>query len=489
MAGTHSRLSPSSSDRWLNCPGSVALCENVEDISGRDAAHGTAAHWLIEQLVGNGEGESVSWLGHLIHVEIETGNVRDDLPKDPAEITPAEREKLFTFEVDAEMIKAADEWLRCVYELEADKLLTEVKLDLGDFMPGQSGTSDLVAIKGSTLHVFDFKYGRGVIVSANCNQLKIYALGAIDALSSVYDFETVVLHIVQPRAFHYDRFETDVESLEEYREYVRERAALTYEPDAPLAYSEKGCKWCPVRNSCSVRGDALSSMMAEAFPILDNKSAPAVVGDSTPPAAPTMTEAEIAVVCTVADEVRAWLKDVEAEALERIKRGEQVPGFKAVKGRGGNRTWTDEEKAAEALKRKKLKLDEYMPRKLVSPAQAEKLFPGKKADFLREFYAQSEGSATLARDDDKRPALEFKKPAESFPDLVAEENGIRINANARSVFDAQDDTYRAPRTAPEPTPAEPKKDPLALQNFDTALAGARSSKRTTKRSDKNDWLN
>ena len=37
MAGTHAKLSPSSAARWMTCPGSVILCEGLEDRSSKAA--------------------------------------------------------------------------------------------------------------------------------------------------------------------------------------------------------------------------------------------------------------------------------------------------------------------------------------------------------------------------------------------------------------------------------------------------------------------
>lgn len=48
MANKHAVLSASSSERWLNCPPSVRLCENYEDKGSDYAAEGTDAHTLCE---------------------------------------------------------------------------------------------------------------------------------------------------------------------------------------------------------------------------------------------------------------------------------------------------------------------------------------------------------------------------------------------------------------------------------------------------------
>lgn len=50
----HARLSPSSSSRWLKCPGSVPLTESLNLPPEKDspyALEGTLAHYLAERLL------------------------------------------------------------------------------------------------------------------------------------------------------------------------------------------------------------------------------------------------------------------------------------------------------------------------------------------------------------------------------------------------------------------------------------------------------
>lgn len=64
--------------------------------------------------------------------------------------------------------------------------------------PGEP--ADCILIGGGVLHIIDFKYGKGVPVSAEGNpQLSLYALGAYEAYKILYPIERIELHIVQPR--------------------------------------------------------------------------------------------------------------------------------------------------------------------------------------------------------------------------------------------------------------------------------------------------
>ena len=58
----------------------------------------------------------------------------------------------------------------------------------------------LLLMKLTKRHIIDLKYGKGVSVEAEQNtQAMLYALGVIDDLGFMYEFDTVVIHIYQPR--------------------------------------------------------------------------------------------------------------------------------------------------------------------------------------------------------------------------------------------------------------------------------------------------
>ena len=51
---THTELSPSNAERWMNCPGSRVLCRNMpKPPQSANAAEGTAAHALLERCLRN----------------------------------------------------------------------------------------------------------------------------------------------------------------------------------------------------------------------------------------------------------------------------------------------------------------------------------------------------------------------------------------------------------------------------------------------------
>ena len=84
------------------------------------------------------------------------------------------------------------------------------------------------------MEVIDFKYGKGVRVSAEHNpQMMIYALGAYDRFSFDYRIERVRMTIVQPRIDNLSEYELSVSELMQWTDE-------TLRPAAKAAYDGKG---------------------------------------------------------------------------------------------------------------------------------------------------------------------------------------------------------------------------------------------------------
>ena len=79
-------------------------------------------------------------------------------------------------------------------------VLVEQRLDFSNYVKDGFGTGDLVIVADDVIQVIDFKYGKGVAVSAEHNpQMMLYALGALNLYDYLYDIKMVKMAIVQPR--------------------------------------------------------------------------------------------------------------------------------------------------------------------------------------------------------------------------------------------------------------------------------------------------
>jgi hypothetical protein len=273
----------------------------------------------------------------------------------------------------------------------------------------QGGTADMIVVdfEGKVLHLGDLKTGI-TPVAPDTGQLKIYALGAYNNICDPagIEIERVVLHIYQPEV--YDNGATHEMTLDEllaFGEDVRDAAELTLYIDAPLVAGETQCRWCPAQGDCV----AAAEMAFEHLPV--------VATDATAPS--NLSDEQLAKILNVADFAENFIKATRAEAQRRIEEGGDMPGWKLVSGKRGNRKWVDEDKVKDYLaKAVRLKAQEYETRSLVSPKAVEDLLKAGRLTPLQwgrvsELITQSEGKPTLAPMSDKRPALLVDRSAQA----------------------------------------------------------------------------
>ena len=110
---------------------------------------------------------------------------------------------------------------------------------------------------------------------------------------------------------------------------------------------------------------------------------------------------------------------IRAEVERRLVAGVEVPGFKLVEGKRGNRAWVNPDEAELQLKTMRLKVDEMYDLKLISPTTAEKLAKAGKLGprqwaKLQDQIGQAQGKPSVAPESDKRPAISVAATADDF---------------------------------------------------------------------------
>jgi len=382
----HAVFAPSSAYRWFRCPGSIKLSADVTRVSSVYADEGTAAHTLIEACLRE-DADAASCIG-------DTITVRDGV----------------TFDVDEEMANAAQIFLDLVraYVEDGYELRSEVKLDLGHLWPGQFGTGDAVLFKEEIgdLQIVDFKYGRGVVVEPEENpQLLSYLSGAAKLYHN-HQIQTVAVHIVQPRVPGppVKSWDCSVERLAEFEWEFRHAVENAQQDNAPLVAGDH-CQFCPASGFCpELRAASLKAAQAE---FIDD------IVVLPPPE--KLTPVQLGKLMQEVSLVEAWCSAVRDHALASAMDGKIPTGFKLVAKRTIRR-WIDDDKAAGAL-RSLYELDdkEIYVRKIVSPAQAEKLVGKASAKGLTALTTNPPGGATLAPLADKRRPISIT-PADEFGD-------------------------------------------------------------------------
>lgn len=120
--------------------------------------------------------------------------------------------------------------------------------------------------------------------------------------------------------------------------------------------------------------------------------------------------------------VEGWCKGVRAEVERRALDGQQVPGYKLVTGKAGNRAWKDPANAEAMLKKMRLTKKEMYDFSLISPTAAEKLAKSgaigeKQWEKLQETIYRADGKPSVAPVTDPRPALELTPVVDDFDEL------------------------------------------------------------------------
>lgn len=291
--GEHSKLAPSSAGRWVNCPGSVALQEQHPDnrvtIFQTD---GTTVH-------------DVSALA------LQSGKPVDDIPSI----------------ITDEMAYAADMYIQAVQAVVGTEsnLVVELRMAVPQVHQTCFGTPDAYWFdhREGILHVWDLKYGWGIVEAKENWQLILYALGIIALLPKAPI--AIHLHIVQPRPYHWDgpvrTWMITYDELLRRGDTAKESAELALAPNPPTKTGPH-CRYCSALVPCESTDEAI-------FNVLD------VAGvASAPDQDPRLIGYKLMILRRASEMVKHQLAAVEQVALGM----KSVPGWE-VENKVGKLCW------------------------------------------------------------------------------------------------------------------------------------------------------
>jgi len=389
MPSEHAVLAASASHRWLECPGSIELSKMFSETGSAYTEEGSLAHSMAEEAIGRGGKVSLKLKRQIRAFYEEHPELNGSYEAMEDTVMPYVE---WVWEEQSAMRKADSGTL----------MMTEVRLDLTDYIPEGFGTSDVMIFNDDIIEVIDLKYGKGVPVSAENNpQLKIYALGALSAVDGLVEPKKVKMVIYQPRLDNISVVEMPVKELLKWaKDVLIPGAKLAMTKDAPLKYGEH-CRFCPARAKCRVRAEAMEE-------IADMRC-----GD-------ILTPEEIAVILTVADDVKKWIDEVKEAALADALNGEEIPGFKIVEGRSNRKIDADEATIIGIAEAEGFSEDTIYERKLKGISALESLMGKKRfAEAFKAVIVKPEGKPVLVPESDKREAINIA--AKAFEGEMADE--------------------------------------------------------------------
>ena len=379
----HAKCSPSAAYRWLECTAAPTFEEQFPEVAASDyAREGTLAHSICELFVR-----------------------REFWKRTPKRTLNAQLKKLQAEELyDDEMLTTAEVYVEYLREKALGFKATpfvapEVRVDLTDYIPECFGTCDCVMFGDDTLHITDYKHGKGVPVSAIGNpQMRLYALGALRLYRVIFgdSIKRVSMAICQPRlSSNVEEDSMTVEELLAWGESVKPRALEAFNGPGEFVPGEH-CRFCRGRERCRARADEQTSL--EHF-----KSFVAENAEPKPGQSAILTDAEIGDLLKRGAELVQWYTDLQAYALGAILGGGVIPGFKVVEGRS-NRAFSDPDAALQTIEAAgydRAMLYDYKPKSL---SELEKLL-GKKdfAATVGDYVIKPPGKPTLVPETDKRP--------------------------------------------------------------------------------------
>lgn len=377
----HAVLSASASHRWLSCTPSVRLEEQFPDSTSDFAREGTLAHEIAELKLRKHFTEPMSQ---------RTFNTR---------MNKFKKHELYQDEVQ----KHTDAYLEYLQKIAIGMpsqpyVAVEKRIDYSSYAPDGFGTVDCLIIGGDTLYVTDFKYGKGVPVSAEDNpQMKLYALGAYLAYSFLYPITNIHLAIIQPRLDSISEFTLSRDELLAWGESIRPVAEKAYKGEGEFVPGEH-CKFCRAKAQCRARADQ--------FTPLDD------FGEALPP---LLSDEEIGEVLEIGVRLEAWVKALKEYALSACLQGKDIPGWKAVEGRG-SRSFVDQDEAFKWLAENDIPQEMLFERVPLTVAKLEKQMGKTQFRSLLEeagHVVKSTGKPTLAPVTDKRQAVTLAPDAAS----------------------------------------------------------------------------
>jgi hypothetical protein len=360
-----------------------------DDDSNEASREGTAAHWVREECLDVGL-DPFDFIGTRINIE---GQI---------------------FECDTDM---ADYLLPGIDRIRqfAGPIFVELRVNITPWVGldedgnEQFGTLDAGVVGDDLIVISDLKYGRGIPVEVFKNyQQVIYALGFYEQVAKYLTKATKFLIIIdQPRnAEGGGEWETDIDELRAIGEWIKERAALTFDKNAPCEPSKEACTWCPASKKIGACPEHETWQLAQfELDVMDLDDVEDFDAELTMPDVTTLTDSRVKVLYQHRAMMRKFIDRVEAEVIGAAKAGEGDRfGMKLVSGKRSKRKHKDEFDSEMWLFDAGFSDEQIINKQLKTVAQLDKVCGRGK--FPQELIIGGEPQPVVVPIEDARPALQ-----------------------------------------------------------------------------------
>lgn len=374
----HSKRSPSKISRIIKCPGSPDFIKYLTQ----------------KGLVPTEDTSTYADEGSMMHKQIELKVL----------------ESPYTEKLDAEQENAIESAHEFLQDLRATHnltwLQTERHVSLKEYgIPDGNGTADIVSgCAKRTLHILDWKFGKGVPVYVDKNeQLMDYLLGAGENYEKLKTYEELWIHLAQPRLNYYGSYQCNIDELMGLINAIKNSEGCH-----DIVAGEVQCFWCQGKVRCSEYNKMADSAAASVFQVNE------LMRQNEHDFADTVKLLEFEpFLKKVFKAIRDEFNIMDNSQLASIK-------LKRVAGRS-NRSFVSEESLIKYLLENYEGVDDiYDPPKLKSPSKLEQTVKGLKKDpeFKKLIYKPL-GKPTIVSVNDKRELYENDAKS-TFAHLVKE---------------------------------------------------------------------
>lgn len=376
----HAKLSPSSSHRWLVCPGSVEANVGKPHTENFYALEGTTAHGLLEVCLrlGSDPTEFLGWVLEDGHLE-----VTEDM---------------------ADGVGYALDFIRAyLANNPKTKVLVEHQVhygaSIGTVDDNAFGHADVILDNYPAECVaLDYKHGIGITVSVKDNsQLRLYSAGMRQQRGRYHWYRQVVIQPRLPR-----RKPVQEASITDAQ--LKGWLGKTVIPIVPVALGRNAprmagshCRYCHADGRCQAQYEHVQAAASKEF----KKAA------KDPK---TLTPAQVGRLLDMLDTLNRIGEAVKQHAVAQAHAGVTIPGWESD-WTAARRKWLDEAKAAGVLLKLGVPKAERYVTELVSPAVAEdmlkkaKKWPKKPRGSAAEDFTDPFTSAGVLGYSERKPTI------------------------------------------------------------------------------------